>query len=93
MPSATLVADRPSPPELLREMLTEDRRLGLDFDSVFDEDCSLAARHSRSWLKALLGTRESWRRFFWDEAGGTRLSLDLLDDSGDRVRGAGELVA
>jgi hypothetical protein len=73
----------------LRRLLEDDRRLGLDFDSIFQEDVKLAldgiglrGMDRAEWHLALWATREQWR------AGYERttpvichLTADLLTDS------------
>lgn len=88
------VAERPSPPKLLAELMAEDRAAGLSFDDVWLDNLLIAAgKPSSSWHTALEGTREAWRASFDNMPGpsGAVLSLDLLDDHADRVHGGAVL--
>ncbi len=85
---ATAAADRRTPPELLAEMLREDRAAGFSFAEVFEEDVECAARSAsdrNSWREALLATRRAWHEN-WDNAPRPRsgaLTRDLADDARD----------
>lgn len=75
-----------SPPELLLDMLAEDRAAGYVFDDVFAEDVACAAGSSTSWREALEDTRGAWQAS-WDNAPGpgAPLSPDMTYDASDRV--------
>lgn len=80
----------PSPPELLRELLSEDRADGLSFDQAWSEELEYVLHHTSqrsSWRRILEDTRDQWREC-WDNLPGPLegLSLDLADDAREVAR-------
>jgi hypothetical protein len=82
-------ANRLSPPELLAEMLREDRARGFGFEDVWDEDLEVALSSTSdrtSWRSALEATQDAWRSS-WSNTPGRRSQLtpDLADDARERT--------
>ncbi len=89
-----VAVERKTPPELLRELLHEDRAAGFAFNDVFAEDATVAAGCNSGWRKALMSTRSTWRES-WDNAPGPRAGItrDLADDGHrDRVPAGGVVI-
>jgi hypothetical protein len=88
-----VAVERKTPPELLAELLREDRAAGFAFDDVFAENVAVAARRNSGWGEALMATRSTWRES-WDNAPGPRSSLtrDLTDEHRDRVPAGGVVI-
>lgn len=75
-----------SPPELLRELLAEDRTAGFAFDDVFTENVRIAGGASGGWHDALVETRDAWQAA-WDNAPGpiAALSPDMTYDAREHI--------
>jgi hypothetical protein len=88
-----VAAERKTPPELLTELLREDRAAGFTFEDVFAEDVAVAAGSNSGWHEALMSTRSAWRDC-WDNAPGPRssITLDLADDARDAVPAGGVVI-
>jgi hypothetical protein len=78
---------RPSPPELLREMLAEDRAVGFTFEQAWTEDLEWAIRHASQrdgWREALEDTRDAYETAFHNAPGpAARLDLAMTYDAGE----------
>ena len=77
------------PSAILVELLREDRDVyGMTFPECWPEDCRFATAHlspferSRA-LELFVSVKRGWRAAF--ERRGTALSLDLIDDVGERI--------
>jgi hypothetical protein len=89
-----VAVERKTPPELLHELLREDRAAGFTFDDVFAENVAIAAGCGAGWRDALMSTRSTWRDC-WDNAPGPRSSVtrDLADGGHrDRVPSGGVVI-
>jgi hypothetical protein len=73
-----------TPPEVLAELLREDRAAGFSFDDVFEENVRLACGPSRKWRTALEAMKGVWLANWHNEPDGRGvLSRDLSDDTSD----------
>jgi len=77
------------PLRFLRELLEEDRRDGVDLSPEdFAQRLHLVVKETgcgRLWRNAILDTYPVWMAAYRGESAGAPLSLDLLDDEGERA--------
>ena len=77
------------PSTILVELLREDRdNYGMSFEECWAEDCRIATAdlsplERERALELLVSVKRGWRDAF--ERRGTGMSLDLIDDVGERI--------